>query len=100
MKNLEEYRDEENDTYLSLRPRIIDLTWSDINVIPWLSVEGVVLREETFTESIVHCEERHYIKGLAFDLGISCSEVDLKQVGVYRRNILQLRQNESRWDTI
>jgi len=82
VKNLEEYRDEENDTYLSLRPRIIDLPWADFNVIPWLSVESVVLGEETFTEVTAHSEETHYQKGFAFEIEIESSEVDKKQVGV------------------
>jgi hypothetical protein len=57
MKDFEEYRDEENDTYLALRPRIIDLKEIGYSVIPWLTVESIVLREEKFKDVYKACEK-------------------------------------------
>ena len=82
MKSLEEYRDEEDDTYLSLRPRIMDLPWADFNVIPWVSVESIVFGEETLKETIEQRKDVRYQKGFAFEIEMVSSEVDEKKVGI------------------
>ena len=82
MKDFEDYRDEENDTYLALRPRVIDLKEIGYSVIPWLTVESIVLREEKFKDIYKACEERHYVRGYAFDVEIESSRIEEKQIGV------------------